>query len=87
MQEIDRITKLSQSEQHTQDNTQQIENIWALFENRVSLLFGLAQETSDSEMIEDVTALFEEAEALNNTDDDIIEDSKTSTPMSFYKTK
>lgn len=87
MQEIDRITKLSQPEQHAQDNTQQIDHIWALFENRVSLLFGLAKETSDSEMIEDVTALFEEAEALNNTDDDVIEDSETITPMSFYKTK
>lgn len=87
MQEIDRITKLSQPEQHAQDNTQQIEHIWALFENRVSLLFGLAQEKSNVETPEeDVTALFEEAEALNNsTDDEILEENKTTTPMSFYK--
>lgn len=87
MQEIDRITKLSQPEQHAQDNTQQIEHIWALFENRVSLLFGLAQEKSNVETPEeDVTALFEEAEALNNNiNDEVLEDNQTTTPMSFYK--
>ncbi len=86
MQEIDRITALSSAAPDTQDSTQQIENIWALFEHRVSLLFGLAQEASLTDISANFTALFEDAEALN----DIVEpeaEEETYTPMTFYKKK
>lgn len=83
LQEIDRITALSSAAPDTQDSAQQVENIWALFEHRVSLLFGLAQESSDAEIAADFAALFEEAEAQDEMQEPEVEERHT--PMSFYK--
>lgn len=85
MQEIDRITALSSAAPDTQDSTQQIENIWTLFEHRVSLLFGLAQDASLTDISANFTALFEEAEALDDIEDP--EEEEKYTPMDFYKKK
>ncbi|MGH1378541.1 MAG: hypothetical protein ACRBB3_06935 [Alphaproteobacteria bacterium] len=94
MQEISRITEIGQSENQPQSNKQQIEHIWNLFENRVSLLFGLAQEASSEtsnytteNAEEDVAALFEESQTKNVEEDVLPNDDQPTTPMSFYKKK
>ncbi|PCI55386.1 MAG: hypothetical protein COB36_07115 [Alphaproteobacteria bacterium] len=87
MQEIDRITTLSSTAPDTQDSTQQIENIWMLFEHRVSLLFGLARDASLTDISANFTALFEEAEALDDIEAPEEEEEEEYTPMTFYKKK
>lgn len=91
LQEIDRISTLQNSEKSVQNSTTQIENIWTLFENRVSLLFGLAQNTSFTapESNADIISYFEELLAETDLPEHTAptpeEVEEKHTPMAFYK--
>ncbi|PCJ99011.1 MAG: hypothetical protein COA45_06080 [Zetaproteobacteria bacterium] len=84
MQEIDRITTLDHTAQTTLNSEKQIENIWLLYENRVALLFGLAQSTAPIDIVSSFESLFEDIEEPANTQEP---EEEKHTPMAFYKRK